>query len=183
MQFEEYKSYFQDILQKPQQYDGYQDEEILMYTKLNWSRMNRWLKKFEPSDQAISFINAISEKQCWILITEPWCGDAAHSVPMIYQLIKNNPSITLDIQLRDSEPHTIENYLTNGGKSIPKLIIRNENGEDLAVWGPRPQGCTDLFVMMKDKGAEFEEIKEEIQKWYNHDKGVELQKELVSLLS
>ncbi|MNK95553.1 hypothetical protein D3C87_1157920 [compost metagenome] len=183
MQFEEYISYFQTILDNPQQYEGYQDKEILTYTKLNWSRMNRWLKKFEPNADTISFINGISTKQHWILITEPWCGDAAHSVPMIYQLVKNNPAIVLDIQLRDSEPYEIENYLTNGGKSIPKLIVRNEQGDDVAVWGPRPQGCTDLFVMMKDRGAEFHEIKEEIQKWYNHDKGIAIQQELVSILS
>ncbi|MGJ1321719.1 thioredoxin family protein [Sphingobacterium sp. PCS056] len=183
MQFDEYISYFQTILDDPQQYEVYQDEEILSYTKLNWSRMNRWLKKFQPNAETTSFINGISIKQHWILITEPWCGDAAHSVPMIYQLVKNNPAIVLDIQLRDSEPYIIEQYLTNGGKSIPKLIIRNEQDEDIAVWGPRPQGCTDLFVMMKEKGAEFHEIKEEIQKWYNHDKGVAIQQEIVSLLS
>jgi hypothetical protein len=183
MKFEEYISYFQAILENPDQYEGYQDEEILNYTKLNWSRMNRWLKKFEPHAETISFINTIKIQQHWILITEPWCGDAAHSVPMIYQMVKNNPMITLGIQLRDSEPHTIDQYLTNGGKSIPKLVIRNEQEEDLAVWGPRPQSCTDLFVTMKGKGAEFSEIKEEIQKWYNQDKGIAIQQELVSILT
>lgn len=183
MQFEEYISYFQAILENPDSYEGYQDEEILNYTKLNWSRMNRWLKKFEPNAETVSFINAITTKQNWILITEPWCGDAAHSVPMIYQMVKDNPLLVLDIQLRDSEPHLIDKYLTNGGKSIPKLVIRNEQGKDLAVWGPRPQGCTDLFVMMKENGDEFNDIKEEIQKWYNQDKGVAIQEELVNLLN
>lgn len=183
MQFEEYIAYFQAILENPNQYEGYQDEEILTYTKLNWSRTNRWLKKFEPNSKTISLINAIETKQHWILITEPWCGDAAHSVPMIYQIVRNNPMITLDIQLRDSEPYMIDQYLTNGGKSIPKLIIRNEHDEDIAVWGPRPQGCTELFVMMKEKGAEFNEIKEEIQKWYNQDKGSELEQELAKILA
>lgn len=183
MQFEEYVSYFQAILENPENFEGYQDEEIFNYTRLNWSRMNRWLKKFEPNAETVSFMNAITTKQHWILITEPWCGDAAHSVPMIYQMVKNNPLLILDIQLRDAEPYTIDQYLTNGGKSIPKLVIRNEQGDDLAVWGPRPQGCTDLFVKMKDKGAEFNDIKEEIQKWYNQDKGAAIQEELVNILS
>ncbi|AIM38851.1 hypothetical protein KO02_20700 [Sphingobacterium sp. ML3W] len=183
MNFKTYLSYFQAVLENPTQYEGYQDEEILMYTKLNWSRMNRWLKKFEPNPETITVISTIATKQHWILITEPWCGDAAHAVPMIYQMVKNNPFIELDIQLRDSEPFTIDGYMTNGGKSIPKLIIRNEQEEDIAVWGPRPQGCTDLFINMKEKGAEFNDIKEEIQKWYNQDKGIAIQQELVIALT
>ncbi|UIR56146.1 thioredoxin family protein [Sphingobacterium sp. SRCM116780] len=183
MKFEEYIAYFESILADPSQYQAYQDEEYLNFTKLNWSRMNRWLKKFEPTTEASSFINRIQTKQHWILITEPWCGDAAHSVPVIYQMVKNNPNIELDIQLRDAEPFLIDQYLTNGGKSIPKLIIRDEQGQDIAVWGPRPQGCADLFLKMKEQGAEFNEIKEEIQKWYNQDKGVAIQQELVQILS
>lgn len=183
MKFEEYLAYFEEILANPSQFETYQDQEMLNYTKLNWSRMSRWLKKFEPNVETISFINSIQEKQHWILITEPWCGDAAHSVPMIYQLVKNNPLIDLDIQLRDAEPILIDKYLTNGGKSIPKLVIRDVENRDIAVWGPRPQGCTDLFLQMKSAGAEFAEIKEEIQKWYNQDKGEAIQLELVQALS
>ncbi|EEI93758.1 hypothetical protein HMPREF0765_0611 [Sphingobacterium spiritivorum ATCC 33300] len=183
MKFEAYLAYFEDILHNPAAHAAYQDEEYFHYTKMNWSRMSRWLKKFEPSAEAKAFFGTITTKQHWILITEPWCGDAAHSVPMIYKMVKDNPNIELDIQLRDTAPFLIEQYLTNGGKSVPKLVIRNEAGEDLAVWGPRPDGCTAVFMQMKAKGAEFEEIKEEIQKWYNQDKGEEIQGELIKLLS
>ncbi|WP_039054608.1 thioredoxin family protein, partial [Sphingobacterium sp. T2] len=118
----------------------------------------------------------------WILITEPWCGDAAHSVPQIYNMVKDNANIALDIQLRDEEPFLINSYLTNGGKSIPKLVIRNSKGEDLAVWGPRPDKLQHMFLELKEKNASMDEIKEVIQKWYNEDKGQEIQRELVQLL-
>lgn len=36
---------------------------------------------------------------------------------------------------------------------------------------------------MKEEGKAFEEIKEVIQKWYNEDKGAELQKEFLKGLS
>jgi hypothetical protein len=85
--------------------------------------------------------------------------------------------------LRDEEPFLIDQYLTNGGKSIPILVIRNEHGEDIAVWGPRPTKAQELFLKLKEEGKEFADIKEEIQKWYNEDKGTEIQAELKSLLS
>lgn len=183
MKFEAYLNYFEEVLANPSAYPTYADPEYFNYTKLNWSRMNRWLKRFEANKETKDFFLELSEKQIWILITEPWCGDAAHSVPQIHELVKDNPNIVLDIQLRDTEPFLINQYLTDGGKSIPKLIIRNESGADIATWGPRPAVLQQLFVKMKEEEKSFEEIKEYFQKWYNEDKGIELQKELMELLT
>lgn len=102
---------------------------------------------------------------------------------MLAKMAAKNPNITLDIQLRDSAPFLIESYLTNGGKSIPILVIRNQEGQDMAVWGPRPAACQQLFLHLKGAGKEFSEIKEEIQKWYNTDKGAEIQQEIQALLT
>lgn len=183
MTFEAYLNYFEAVLANPAAYPTYADPEYLNYTKLNWSRTNRWLKKYEPTTDSKKFFTSLKEKQTWILITEPWCGDAAHSVPQIYNLIKDNENITLDLQLRDTEPFLIDSYLTNGGKSIPKLIIRDYSGKDIATWGPRPEALQQIFEMKKAEGIAIEEVKEFIQKWYNEDKGVALQEELKELLS
>lgn len=183
MKFEDYLEYCNDILKNPTKYPLYEDAEYLNYAKLNASRQSRWLKKFEPSEESKAFFNGIEEKQTWIVITEPWCGDAAHSVPQLFKLVEGNTNITFDIHLRDSEPFLIDQYLTNGGKSIPKLVIRNEQGEDIAVWGPRPEKLQDLFLKLKSEGMELTDIKEIIQKWYNEDKGTEIQNELKALLS
>lgn len=184
MNFKEYMSYFEAVLADPEKYPAYTDPEYYNYTKLNWSRTNRWLKRFEPSDELKEKVADLSEPQKWILITEPWCGDAAHSVPQIVKIAEQNPNIELELQLRDEEPFLIDQYLTNGGKSIPKLIVRNTHGEDVFVWGPRPDALQQIFYQMQGEGkTTFEEIKEVIQKWYNEDKGEELQKEFLKLLS
>lgn len=182
MNFKEYLNYFEQIILNPEQYPIYQDENYYKYAKLNWSRTNRWLNKFEPSEETKKLISAIDKPQTWIIITEPWCGDAAHSVPQLVNIVENNPLITIDIQLRDEEPFLIDKYLTNGGKSIPKLIIRDANQQDIAVWGPRPEKLQELFVSLKEEGVEMNEIKEAIQKWYNEDKGIEIQKDIAKLL-
>lgn len=183
MTFEEYLNYFEQIILNPEQYPVYQDENYYNYSKLNWSRTNRWLNKFEPNDELKALISSIQEPQTWIIITEPWCGDAAHSVPQLINMVENNANIKVDIQLRDEEPFVIENYLTNGGKSIPKLIIRDANNNDLAVWGPRPQKLQELYLFWKEEGVEFNAMKESLQKWYNEDKGVEIQNDIIKLLS
>lgn len=178
MNFEAYLVQFESILENPNPTAPYTDPEYAEYTKLNWSRMSRWLKIGKISDEFRKELKAISQPQNWIVITEPWCGDAAHLVPFIHLASLENPLITVDYQLRDSEPFLIEKYLTNGSKSIPKLIIKNENGNDLAVWGPRPEKCQAFYNQLVADKVDSSEIKLEIQKWYNADKGTEVQLEL-----
>ncbi len=181
MKFNDYLHYFEEILKNPNPELPYSKADYFNYTKLNWSRQQRWLKTGEVNLQLAESIRQITKGLHWIVITEPWCGDAAHIVPFIYKFSILNPKIELDIQLRDQPPFLIDRYLTNGGKSIPKLIIRDEHGQDLHVWGPRPQECALLYSEMMGRAATFEEIKLELQRWYNEDRGAELQKEILAI--
>ena len=180
--WEGYLEKFEEILAKEIQQPPYDNPAYLDYLKLNRSRQKRWIKTANINDELTQVIKNIDEKQTWYLITEPWCGDAAHNCPFIYLMSELNSNITLKIIWRDTPPIMIEDYLTNGGKSIPKLIIRNKNEIDLCVWGPRPKACQVLFEELKTKGAEFEEQKIELQNWYNVNKGVDIQKELTDIL-
>ncbi|GAA4458025.1 thioredoxin family protein [Rurimicrobium arvi] len=183
MTFQEYTQYFETLLHKSaaEQNAPYNNPDYLEYTKLNWARMHRWLKTAHIEEALSDKLKEIAEKQYWIVITEPWCGDAAHSVPFIEMAAAQNPLIRISYELRDSEPFRIEQYLTHGSKSIPKLIIRNEAGEDLAVWGPRPAGCQQVYDELKAANADFGQMKTAIQQWYNKDKGQEIQRELAAL--
>ncbi len=178
MNFTDYSQLFRTILTAEKPEAPYDDEHYINYVKLNESRQNRWLKKGVLSPELVETVKSISTPQSWIIITEPWCGDASHNVPFLVLMAELNPLITLDIQLRDSEPFLIEHYLTNGGKSIPKLVIRDEQGDDLFVWGPRPEEAQALFLKLKEENADFEQQKIALQEWYNENKGVALQNEL-----
>jgi hypothetical protein len=184
MTFEQYRRHFETIKDTPleQQKAPYDKEDYLNYTKLNWSRMNRWLKTGKITADFQNALQQIHQPQQWIVITEPWCGDAAHITPFLELAGRENPMISVSYELRDSEPFRIENYRTNGTLSIPKLIILDENGNDLATWGPRPAECQKMFEKLKAEKATFEKIKEEIQQWYNSNKGLEIQKELALLV-
>ena len=140
--------------------------------------MNRWLRTGLLKGSTQQTIEEIREVQNWYIITEPWCGDAAHSVPFIYLLSELNQNIKLTLILRDSEPEWIERYLTNGSRSIPKLIVRNNYDEDLFTWGPRPKECQLLISELKKQQISDEDIKTRAQEWYNKNKGISLQEEI-----
>lgn len=182
MTFQTYIQQFEQILNSPNPPAPYDNLDYFNYTKLNSSRMNRWMKKGEILSHVKEKIQSIKESQEWIVITEPWCGDASHIVPFIQMMADLNPLIHIDFELRDSEPNRIQDYLTNGGKAIPKLIIKNSKGEDLATWGPRPVECQELYQEMHASNAPFEEVKIKLQNWYNAHHGVEIQEEIAALL-
>lgn len=177
-----YLKTFDTILSSEKLQKPYDNPTYLEYVKLNKSRQKRWLKTVTLDPVLIERIKAISSPQSWYLITEPWCGDAAHSVPFIKLMSDLNSFITLKIVWRDTAPFMIDNYLTNGGKSIPKLVVRDENEEDVFVWGPRPEPCQKLFLELKNQNISYEEQKVTLQNWYNTDKGITLQKEFLSWL-
>lgn len=181
MNYEEYQAGYEEILDGKSSNGLYLKEDYLNYTKLNASRSKRWDKTGELSDANVSFLKSIMEKQYWILITEHWCGDAAHIVPFIQKMAEQNDLIDLEIQLRDSDSE-IDKYLTNGGKSIPILVVRNADNKDLFHWGPRPKSAQELFLSMKAENASFEEQKEKLQLWYNANKGLDIQNEIIELL-
>jgi hypothetical protein len=183
MNFKEYLQYFEQMLSNEAPVAPYDNPDYLNYTKLNWARMNRWLKTAVLSEEMKSVAKAINEPLQWIVITEPWCGDAAHVVPFLQLISLENPLITVTYELRDAEPHRINSYLTNGGKSIPKLVVRNAQGEDIAVWGPRPAKCQEVYKALTTEKADLETLKTALQNWYNADKGVGIQLELAVLLS
>lgn len=181
MNFQSYLDYFNQILNSANPEGPYNQPDYLEYTRLNWSRLNRWLKHGVLSPRLQEFITGIEKPQSWIIITEPWCGDAAHTVPFMEMTAALNPLIAVSYELRDSPPHRITQYLTNGSKSIPILIVKNENGEDLFRWGPRPKDAQQLFLKLHAENAVFDEMKTALQKWYNKDKGEAFQEELLHL--
>lgn len=184
MNFQEYRTYFEEIISKgnAEQSAPYDQPDYINYTKLNWSRMNRWLKTGMLSEDIKATIGKINQAQQWIVITEPWCGDAAHNIPFLELMAKENEKINISYVLRDTEPFLIDQYLTNGTKSIPKLIIRNNEGKDLGIWGPRPENCQKMYLNLISENADFEKVKIEIQNWYNADKGKGIQKEINEIL-
>lgn len=137
------------------------------------------MKTMKLNESLAAALANVHQKQHWIVITEPWCGDAAHSLPFLVKLAEQSRFISYEVQLRDSEPFLIEQYLTNGGKSIPKLIVRNEEGKDMFSWGPRPAPVQKLRQRLRAADEDSDTINLQLQKWYNKDKGQTLQKEIL----
>jgi hypothetical protein len=149
--YEEYKSLIKELVATNKTTGPVQSNSLIDYTKLNAARIKRWDKTYNPSLKMQQVLNAIQQKETWLVLTEAWCGDAAHNVPILAKIASYNPSINFRLALRDENLEVMDMHLTNGGRSIPKLIRLNVDGQSIGSWGPRPQILQDSIVNGKEK--------------------------------
>lgn len=181
--YEEYISLTDQLVVDKKTTGPNQTPELAEYTRLNQFRMHRLDKttRLSPDLQQLAF--AIGDPQTWYVLTEAWCGDAAQNIPVIAKVASLNPNITLRLLLRDEHPEIMDAYLTNGGKSIPKLIALDATGNELFTLGPRPKALQDLYLAYKaNPDKPYAEFQADIQRWYNTDKTQSVQQELSELM-
>jgi len=144
------------------------------------------MDKFDTTYQASDRLKATLQKApptIWLVLTEGWCGDAAFNVPMLAAIEKVVPEkIQLRIFLRDSNLELMDAHLTDGGRSIPKLIVLSENLEELGTWGPRPANLQTLMKRWKAEGLTLKELIPKVHDWYAADATHSVQEELTTLV-
>ena len=184
LSYTEYRTLVSDLLVQGKSTGDNQTESYLNYSKLGNARMKRLDKTFKLSEEAKKMIQESLKKYTWIVLTEGWCGDAAHALPIIDKIATISGNVDLKIVLRDENDELMNQFLTNGNKSIPKLVaIDSETKEVINTWGPRPSIATKMVNDYKDVNGSLDpKFKEELQVWYNKNKGENIENDILSLL-
>jgi hypothetical protein len=183
MTFAEYTKLLDDLLDLGMTTGPKQGEEMLHYAKLNRQRMNRLEKTVVLDNAVIDAAQKVNRKMIWLVIAEGWCGDAAQNIPVIEKIAAASANIETRYVLRDENTELIDMFLTNGSRSVPKLIaVEAETFEVLGTWGARPKEAQKLYEELKVLGADKESIMEKLQRWYNADKNQAIQSEFLELL-
>ena len=184
LSYEDYRKLVKDLLDQNLSTGPHQSDDLTHYSKLNHQRMNRLDKTFSLKEETIQTLQKFSSKYIWLVISEGWCGDAAQCLPILHKMATATDTIDLQIVLRDENEELMNAYLTNGGKSIPKLIILDAlSGKEVGNWGPRPAGATKhVNQLIAQYGGITDEVKEGLQKWYNENKGEDIQNEIIDIM-
>jgi hypothetical protein len=135
-------------------------------------------------EEVKTFLENLDKDYIWLVISESWCGDAAQILPIINKMAEVSDKIDLRVVLRDDNEDLMNLFLTNGTRSIPKLIIIDKKtNEVINDFGPRPKEAKQLILDYKaEHGVVDETAKINLQKWYLNDKGISTQKEIVALM-
>jgi thiol-disulfide isomerase/thioredoxin len=182
--YSEYRTLVQNLVAEGKSTGEEQTEALANYSMLNDKRMKRLDKTTKLTEEAVAGIKSYNGDVTWLVLTESWCGDAAQTMPVINKVADLNDNITLKVVLRDENEVLMNEFLTNGGKSIPKLIaIDNTSGNVIGDWGPRPTKATKLVNDYKaEHGKLTPEFKQDLQVWYNKDKGQNTVDDLLKLV-
>ena len=105
-----------------------------------------------------------------LVIAEDWCGDASNTVPIIAKLVDQAPGLELRVILRDENPELMDQYLTNGTRSIPIVIALDDEFQELGHWGPRPAQL-QAWAMANRLTTPKAELYPQVRKWYARDRG------------
>jgi len=164
--------------------NGNNTEAMLGYTKLNLQRFRRVYKTTKLNPEVVKKIKKTNREMVWLVINEGWCGDSAQSLPVLARISDESEKITLKVILRDENLEIMDQYLTNGGRSVPKLIALDAKTlDELGTWGPRPEEAQNLYDKMKeDETSTYQERATAMQKWYSKNKGTAVQEEIADLL-
>ncbi|MGV6845772.1 MAG: thioredoxin family protein [Lutibacter sp.] len=160
-----------------------ESDTLLNYTFLNNKRMDRLDKTIHLSEQTLTYLQKFNKKITLLVIAESWCGDAAQILPVINKMASQNNQINVKIVFRDENEALMNRFLTNGSKSIPKVIVIDEQNQVLNSWGPRPSTATNMVLNYKNKHGKLDAaFKKDLQIWYNKDKGLNTQEDIIKLL-
>jgi hypothetical protein len=183
MTFAEYIKLIDDLLLEGKTTGPVQSEAMFGYGKINRQRMHRLEKTVKLDESLKEKARGIGSRWIWLVITEGWCGDAAQNIPVIEKIAAENERIETRYVLRDENPELMDKFLTDGARSIPKLICLDAGTfEVIGTWGPRPAAAMDYFYSLRESGMEKSLIMEKIQRWYLSDKERSIQSEFFRLL-
>lgn len=184
MDYREYRDLVRHLAKNRQTTGMDQLESLINYTELNDRRMNRWDKTLKIPAEIEERISKVKSRLTFLVLSESWCGDASPSLPVMNKITELNPNIEFKIILRDENLDLMDEFLTNGSRSIPKLIVLvKENEEIINEWGPRSSIATEMVeAYKKEYGTLTSEFKQDLQVWYNKDKGQDILNDMVNLL-
>ncbi|OBQ57266.1 thioredoxin family protein [Tamlana sp. s12] len=185
MSYEAYRALVKQLVDEHSNTGVNKSEELADYTKLNDRRMKRWDKTVRITQEAKHSMTEFQQKVTWLVITESWCGDAAHVLPVLNKLASLSENIDFKVVIRDENLQLMDLFLTKGSASIPKLIvIDNLTGEVLDTYGPRPSEAANYVKRFIAKNGKLTPaFKADLQHWYNDNKGQNVIEDVIQMLS
>lgn len=116
-----------------------------------------------------------------LALSADWCGDAVNVLPWIARLAESSPHAELRVIDRDENLDLMDAHLTQGGRSIPKILFYDETFRLMGSWGPRPEPL-QTWVVTEGKALPSEARYARIRRWYARDRGATILTEMLQLL-
>ena len=150
------------------------------YIAINQQRVKRIRKTVHLTDATQAAVETMPVGLKWLVINEHWCGDGAQILPVV-EAVERAAGGKVEVRavFRDQNLEVMDAFLTNGTRSIPKVVGLDAEGRVYGTFGPRPEEASDLVKKIKADPELAHTYSEVLHKWYATDKQQAIQRELV----
>ena len=138
-------------------------------------------KRAALPEDLVAHARALPGRWHLLLLSDDWCGDSVNVVPYVARLTEAAPQIDLRILPRDTNLDLMDAHLTGTSRSIPVVIVLDEDFRECGWWGPRPTPLQE-WVLAVGMGLPKDARYREVRSWYARDRGVTTLGEIVGLL-
>ena len=139
-----------------------------------------WRRAVVP-DEFVQRVAALDGAWHLLVLSEDWCGDAVNTVPIVARLAELAPNTDLRVLARDQNLDLMDTHLTGTSRSIPVVILLDEEFNERGWWGPRP-AALQQWVLGAGQALEKDARYREIRSWYARDRGLATLGEVVGMM-
>ncbi|MDO8502622.1 MAG: thioredoxin family protein [Gemmatimonadaceae bacterium] len=155
--------------------------ELLARPKENSEMWNAVFKRALLTPEAEDRAKAVRPRWHLLVLNEDWCGDSVNILPYVARLEEAAPNIELRLLGRDSNRDLMDAHLTRGSRSIPVVIVYDDDFAEKGWWGPRP-GPLQEWVVTEGLALPKPERYPLIRAWYARDRGKTIMSEILSII-
>ena len=130
---------------------------------------------------AVDRVTRIPGKWHLVALSEDWCGDAVNTLPILAKLAEAAPNLDLTILGRDANLDLMDAHLSGTSRSIPVVMVLDENLIEHGWWGARPRELQKWFL---SEGIHIEKTEryKQIRSWYARDRGRSIVDEVLQIV-
>ncbi len=132
-----------------------------------------WHRLFERAhvpSEALERAESLPGRWHLLILVEDWCGDALGTLPYLARLTEASPKLDMRLLSRDENPDLMDAHLSGTNRSIPVVMVLDDDFREVAWWGSRPEALQDHFLA-ELAGLPREERFSGLRAWYARDRG------------
>lgn len=122
-----------------------------------------------PSGEDVERLRRVGGQWRFLALSEDWCSDAVSTLPVLARLAEQ-AGMEFRVLGRDANTDLMDVHLTSGTRSIPVVMVLDDEFRERGWWGPRP-AALQRWYRNEAHMLPKEDRTRRKRAWYARDRG------------